>query len=338
MDFFDPQYGYALLIIPLILAGELFRRWFWKRRFASFGSYPFWGTTLRTGQVRSLLRMGVLILALVFMVLALMRPRWGARFSFEKEAGVDIAVVLDISPSMNAEDISPTRLKRVKDELGSLLGQLEGNRIGLVLFSGAAFIQCPLTGDLGVLRLFLEKSESDMINLKGTNIEDGLTKALDMLKSKFKRNKVILLITDGEAHEGDAVKQAAAIYKDHKIQVHTIGIGTTAGARVPEDREVGDTIDTAYYKKDSSGRFVTSRLNESGLKKIAAAGGGKYYPLSGKAFDSYSLANRIRNMEKSMIRDRRQMQLVERYPLFLGIGLALFLLYLLTTDRRRVHA
>ena len=338
MDFFDQSYIVYFFILLVLLLGELFRRWYWKRTFSRYGSFSFWESTLFLGRSLAVFRFLLLAAAVVFMVFALMRPRWGARFTFEKEAGVDIALVLDISPSMNVEDITPSRLKRVKDELGSLLGQLDGNRIGLVLFSGAAFVQCPLTSDLGALRLFLDKSHSDMINRKGTNIEDGLKKALTLLASKFKRNRVILLITDGEAHEGDAPKQAAAIYKEHKIQIHTIGIGTGAGARVPEDREVGDTVDTAYYKKDSSGQFITSRLNEAGLKKIAAAGGGEYYPLSGKTFDSYALARRIKNMEKSLIQDRRQMVLVERYPLFLGIGLVFLLAYLMTTDRRNRHA
>lgn len=338
MDFFDYSWSTLLLLLILVPAGFLYRHWFWKKRFRTWGDFSAWQATLRYSRAFALLRMTALLLALAFMVFALMRPRWGAKFTFEKESGVDMALVLDISPSMNAEDVPPSRLKRVKDEMAALLDQLQGNRVGLVLFSGAAFIQCPLTGDLAALRLFLDKAESDMINLKGTNIEEGLKKALALLSSPFKRNRVILLITDGEDHEGDAPQQAAAIYKQHKIQIHTIGIGTASGARVPEDRDLGDTLDTYLFKKDKGGQYVTSKLNAAGLKKIAAAGGGEYYFLSGSAFNSQALADRIRNMEKSLLKDRRQMQLVERYPLFLGAGLFFLLVFLLTSDRRRRHA
>jgi Ca-activated chloride channel family protein len=174
------------------------------------------------------------------------------------------------------------------------------------------------------LRLFLDKAESDMINLKGTNIEEGLKKALAMLDTPFKRNRVILLITDGEDHEGDAPKQAAAIYKQHKIQIHTIGIGTASGSRVPEDRDGGDTLDTYLFKKDKAGQYVTSRLNESGLKKIAAAGGGEYYFLSGSAFNSQALADRIRTMENRCSRTGGRCSLSSGIPFFWELGLCSF--------------
>jgi len=338
MDFYDQSYGLLFLIVPLLILGELFLHYYWKRIINGFGVYPFWSSLLRFSRAAFLLRRFALYLSIILIVFALMRPRWGARFSFEKESGVDIAIALDISPSMNAEDIQPSRLKRVKDELGSLLSQLDGNRIGLVLFSGAAFIQCPLTGDLSALNLFLDKSHSDMINRKGTDIEDALRKSRQLLKTRFKRNRVILLVTDGEAHEGNAPAQAAKIYKEDKIQVHTIGIGTEKGARVPHQIEVGDTLDASLYKKDKRGQYIRSSLNVAGLKRIARVGGGSYQLLGGRAFDSAVLAGKIKNMEKSLIKDRRQMQLVERYPLFLGAALLFLLLFLLSSDRGRKYA
>ena len=338
MDFYDQSYGLLFLIIPLLILGEIFLHLYWKKAFDRAGSFAFWRGLLRFSNTAFLLRRAGLYLAIVLMVFALMRPRWGARFSFEKESGVDIAIALDISPSMNAEDIQPSRLKRVIDELGALLSQLDGNRIGLVLFSGAAFVQCPLTGDLSALRLFLEKSHSDMINLKGTNIEDALKKSRSLLRSRFKRNRVIILVTDGEAHEGNAPSQAARIYKEDKIQIHTIGIGTLKGARVPNQTEVGDTLDRSMYKKDKKGQYIRSRLNAAGLRRIAKSGGGSYHRLGGKAFDSAALAGKIKNMEKSLIKDRRQMQLVERYPVFLAGGLFLLLCFLITNDRGKRNA
>jgi Ca-activated chloride channel family protein len=269
--------------------------------------------------------MGCVFLAVIFLIIALMRPRWGAREVHETELGIDICITLDISRSMLARDIMPSRLGRVQTELSSLLRLLEGNRFSLVLFAGAAFIQCPLTSDQATIYEFVASASPAMISLQGTNIEDALAKAARSLESRFKRNRVILLISDGESHEGDALKLARELNRDKGIYIFTLGVGTTEG---------GDIRDEEGAKLDRSGRTVITRLDEAFMRQLADIGGGQYYGLGNERFDVAALVRDINSIEKSGFLLLRPEGLIDRYPFFVFMAFVFFTLALWIQERK----
>ncbi len=261
-----------LLIVPLLLTILIL----WstrekKRRLLLFSEstilsliYPQF-RTFRKKQVRA----GALSVLIVFLlVLTLLRPQWGFIWKESKRKGVDIVVAVDVSESMLAADVSPSRLERARYEILDLLEHLQGDRIGLVAFAGVAFIQSPLTVDYGTFRLFLNEISPELIPIQGTNIEGALEKSIAAfylttnntgVVSKDKREKAIILITDGESFDGD-IERVSKRAKEQGIRIYVLGIGSTEGAPIPTG---------AGYKKDRDGNIVVTRLNPEVLKSLA---------------------------------------------------------------------
>jgi Ca-activated chloride channel family protein len=211
----------------------------------------------------------LLILAVLFMVLALVRPKWGFQWEEVKRRGVDIIIALDVSQSMLAEDVKPNRLERAKREITDLLSILEGDRIGLVAFAGAAFVQCPLTLDYGAVSIFLDYLDTDLIPLPGTALGTAIRTATGAFSEREKKSKALILITDGEGHEGDAIA-AAEEAKQQGIKIFAIGIGKEGGAPIPLPGGSGG------FKKDANGELILTKLDEVTLQKIALDTGGSY--------------------------------------------------------------
>ncbi|PIQ97411.1 MAG: hypothetical protein COV67_04280 [Nitrospinae bacterium CG11_big_fil_rev_8_21_14_0_20_56_8] len=200
-------------------------------------------------------------------ILALTQPRWGFLWEDVHQEGVDLIVVLDVSNSMRAEDVTPSRIERARHKIADLLGLLAGDRFGLVAFAGTAFVQCPLTLDYSAARLFLNAVDTDLIPVQGTHLGEAIRTATRAFRLQEKTSRAIILITDGEDQEGEglaAAKEAA----DLGIKIFTIGIGDPAGSPIPNPE--------GGFKKDARGEVVLTRLDESGLKSIALATGGSY--------------------------------------------------------------
>lgn len=333
MNFFDPDYILWFLSIPVLLLLFGYAHWRWSRiiarnadsslikRLTSVSPWLYYG------------RKFLLVVCVAILVLALMRPRWGSRVSVEKELGIDLAVIVDISNSMNARDISPSRLKRVLTEVNQLANLLEGNRLSLVLFAGAAFIQCPLTTDANALKLFLETVNSDMINLQGTNIEEALNKAGEVLDTKFKRNRIILLFSDGETHSGDAVHKARSLYKELGIRSFTVAVGTEAGGRIPKNADPF-AEDSGEYIRTDDGDYAATKTDLGNLRNIAEASGGKFYRLGHGNFQITRLADDINDIEKQTIGEQKIGSMVDRHQPFIALALFFLLLFLIIPERR----
>ncbi len=321
MIFQNPEWYLLFLSIPAAVIVYFTGRSLWRRLRRRLDGGAALQQQINGETIRRYLRLSLVLGALFFMVLALMRPRWGARDGGETELGIDIAIVLDISRSMAVSDVMPSRLERTVSELTALLRELEGNRFALVLFAGAAYIQCPLTADAGAIREFLENASPALIGLQGTNIEDGFEKAARALASQFKRNRIVLLVSDGENHEGDARAAARTLYRDHSIRIFSVGVGTAQGAQVSGD--------------EGSEQGVVSKLDEETLRDIAKEGGGEYYRIGNERFDTARLAGSINSIEKTGVLMQRPDTLVDRYPLFAGTALLLWTLALIIPERRR---
>lgn len=336
MDFFNPEYQIWFAIpaaVALIFGLNIFLRRRTRRLLGELHA-----VLAMEQRNRMIVWIGRFLLlgALFFLVMALMRPRWGSRLTVQKELGLDIVFAVDISNSMNVRDISPSRLQRVKAELTGLANLLDGNRIGIVLFAGAAFTQCPLTSDINAVQLFIDTISTGMINLQGTDISSAFQEAEKLLDNRFKRNRALVLFTDGETHEKKSISGASELYKKRQVRVFTVGVGTGSGAVIPlEESALQDTgNDPTAVKKDSSGKTVISRLDETTLRQIAKAGNGAYFSLGRKDFNIAAVAAMIKNMEKNSVGETRLDAMIDRYQIFVAAGLLLLTCYMLLPGRR----
>lgn len=218
---------------------------------------------------RRILKGILLLFTLSLLIFALAGPRWGSSYQEVSQKGVDIMILVDVSPSMMVEDIKPNRLEQARREIIDFLRVVEGDRVGLVAFAGAAFVQCPLTLDYGALQLFLDALEPDLIPAPGTDLSAAIETGLSAFDFEAETDKVMLLITDGEDNEGRGV-ETARMADERDVKIFVFGIGELAGGPIPEEEGKGG------FKKDKTGKLILSKLNEDGLKEIAANTGGRY--------------------------------------------------------------
>jgi Ca-activated chloride channel family protein len=265
-------------------------------------------------------------LAAASLILALARPVWGEEPSISVSQGVSLMVVLDVSSSMNAADMRPSRLERAKLDIRGLLSQLEGYEVGLVLFAGSAFVQFPLTTDLLSAEAFLNRASSAAVSRQGTAIEDALRLAIEAFGSRS-RTRVILLATDGENHVGDPLAAADAA-KAEDITVHVLGYGETRGEPVPVLDADGNITG---YKADASGDVILSALDEDILQAVADRTGGIYRRASARGAETSVLSNLMRSAEGGSLDSAVRSQGVERFGIFAALALLALLAELLVT-------
>jgi Ca-activated chloride channel family protein len=286
-----------------------------------------------TGDVRRgrrVLRSACLLAALILMILALAGPRWGSHYQEVSQKGVDILIVLDVSRSMLVEDVEPNRLERAKREISDFISVVQGDRLGLVAFAGAAFTQCPLTLDYGALSMFLTSLSPDMVPVPGTDLGAALQTAISSFDAASETDKVILLITDGEDNE-DRGLQAAREAAKKGIKIFVFGIGDPSGGPIPSDDGKGG------FKKDAEGQLLLSRLNEEGLKEIASATGGTYVrSVAGDLdLDVLYFEGVKQRTEAAQLKSGKIKVYEERFPLFVLAAFALLLLEGLIREVRK---
>ena len=267
------------------------------------------------------LRSRIIILGIIFILLASAGPQIGMKLTELTRQGVDIFILLDTSTSMNAVDVKPSRMEKAKYELGRLLNNLQGDRVGLIAFAGSAHLHCPLTVDYSASRLFLNMMDTGLINTQGTDLAAAIQLALDHVEEEDDKFKVFVLVSDGEDHQGEAITLAEQA-RDLGIIIHTLGVGTPAGGPIPIYDDKGNRIE---FKKNRSGQVVTSTLNESILDEIARITGGIYIRVENRVNAITPLLKEIDQMEKRELKSHVFSQYEDRYQVFLIIGLLLFL-------------
>ncbi len=301
-----------LLAVPLVLAilggaAVLRRREALRRAAGALGERVAPGA----GAARPAARLGLQILGLGLLAVALARPQCGARTELSKRYGVDLVVALDASRSMLARDVKPDRLTRAKLELSALLDQLSGDRVGIVVFAGEAFVQCPLTTDYAAAKLFLKAVGPDSIPQQGTSIESALAAAGEVLEAgeRGARSKVVLLLTDGEDNEPGAL-EAADDLAAQGIRVFAVGIGSRTGEPIPLVDKQGAVVG---YKKDRQGSTVLTRLDEGLLRSIAERTSGRYFHTAGTALELGEVRAELDRLEKSEIEGRLTVAFEDQY-------------------------
>jgi Ca-activated chloride channel family protein len=277
------------------------------------------------GRRRSV-RMALLTLALLGLVVALAGPMWGFRWQEVHREGIDLIVAIDTSRSMLAVDVKPNRLARAKLAVQDLLAQLNGDRIGLVAFAGSAFVQCPLTLDYGAFAQSLDAVEVGIIPKGGTALADAIDSSLEAFEGRQGSHQALVLITDGEDHEGK-VKDAAKRASERGVKIYTVGIGTPDGELIPGE--------SGGFLKDRSGQVVKSRLDEESLKDIAVETGGVYLHAAGASFGLTELyRDYIAKMEKRELASTLERRFEHRFQIPLALAFLLLLIEPLVGERR----
>jgi Ca-activated chloride channel family protein len=279
--------------------------------------------------IRQNIKLILFLLANASIILAAAGPQMGSRLEEVKRKGADIIIALDVSNSMKAEDIKPNRLERSKQAIVRLVDKLEGDRIGIIVFAGEAYVQLPITTDYGAAKLFLSYIDTDIIPTQGTAIGAAIDLAVSSFPEDNKHNKALVIITDGENHEDDAMA-AARIAQEKGIIVHTIGMGSSEGAPIP----IMHNKVSVGFKKDRNGNVVMSRLDESVLSKIALEGGGKFIRATNSDDGLNAIVKEISKMEKTEFGAKMITDYEDRFQYFLGAGLLLLLLEFLISERR----
>jgi Ca-activated chloride channel family protein len=257
---------------------------------------------------------------LLLFALALAQPQCGSRAELTKRRGIDVVVALDASKSMLARDVPPSRLERAKLELSSLLDELKGDRVAIVVFAGDAFIQCPLTSDYAAAKMFLRAIDPEQMQQGGTNIGGALLLAKQVLENadRGSKDRVVVLLSDGEDLTGQ-VGDAASVLRDAGIKVFTVGIGSETGEPIPIVNKNGEVTG---YKKDASGETVLTRLDRAALASLAQATDGEFF-YEPKTVAVTDVARRIDKLQKSELESRLTVRYDERFQYFAGPGLAL---------------
>jgi Ca-activated chloride channel family protein len=332
------QFGYPYLfylywIIPLLIGFFIWSYYQKRRLLYRIGDEELvQQLILSSSRRKQNWKIAIVVISIIILIFALADPQIGTKLEEVKRSGVDIFVALDVSKSMLAEDVAPNRLEKAKHEVSTFIDRLQGDRIGLICFSGIAFVQCPLTLDYSAAKLFLNDIDTDIIPQPGTAIGNAIDLAQQSFVHKELKHKVLILITDGEDHEGDPVEVAKEAKKEGII-IYTIGIGSQQGAPIPEFNRYGNRVG---YKKDRDGQVVTSRLDVLTLEKIAFETGGKYYISSSGESELNKIYQEISDMEEKELSSRQFTQFEDRFQIFLFITLLLLIFETLLSERRKI--
>ena len=323
--FANSEYLYLLLLIPvlaIIYALVACRR---RHLLAKFGNLELLqGLMPDFSRGRLRLKFVLYLLAFACVVLAAARPQFGSKLREEKSKGVEMILVVDVSNSMLAEDFEPNRLERTKYAIGKLFEGLHQERVGLVAFAGEPKVQLPITSDYRMAQAFAKRLSPSLVGEQGTAVGKALQLATLSFSSQSEQSRVIVLITDGENHEDDAV-EAARVAKEQGIRIYTIGIGTPEGAPIKIDGE---------FVKDEDGQMVVSKLGEQMLEQIASITDGAYVRATKQSIGLEEIVKSINEMEKSELSTVRYEEYNEQYQYLLAVALSLLLLESLILSRR----
>ena len=331
MTFGSQTYLYGLLVVPAAIIFLLWAERQRRRAIARVGEPSLIArlsknVNTRRRRIKLLLWIG----ALALLIMALARPQWGEIKQSATQQGVQVMVALDVSKSMLAQDLKPDRLTRAKMEIDGLLNHLNGDEVGLTVFSGASFVLFPLTSDYNTARSFLDSARPGIISRPGTAIGEAIHTALRGFDEARNSQKVIVVMTDGEDNQADVTAAAQEAAKAG-VMVYTIGFGSSAGDVIPEYDAAGNQVGV---KKDKAGQTVVSTLNEQALRDIAAATGGQYYPATADGSELDALTAQLNGLQKGEIQRSDTVQRSEQFQWFLAPAVLLLIAGELISDRK----
>ena len=325
---------WGLALVPLLVL----LHWYASRRSRAlmdrFGEHDLVRRLRLSVNVAAVRWKAVLVIgSFALLALALSRPQFGTRVETLRRQGQDVMVALDVSRSMYAEDVAPNRLERARIEIGRIVQRLDGDRIGLVAFAGDAFVQSPLTADYGAAMMFLSAMDPNLMSTQGTDLAKAITVAIEALEETPPENRIVVIVTDGEDHEG-GLAEAIAAAAEARATIHTVGVGSVEGVPLPD---VEGVEARGRFRRDDQGNVITTRLNETALQDIALQTGGEYHRIGQGAGGLGRLIERIEGGGRE-VESREVTQFEEQFQIFLGAALLVLIVEFVVPGRRRRRA
>lgn len=322
------EYLIGLAALPILLAALFFLLQWKKQTAGRMGDPDLVRQLIRNfSPLRFLIKVSLALAAFLIIILAAANPQKPGTMENIRRKGVDVMLVLDVSKSMLARDIKPSRLDKAKQLLQLLTEKLENDRIGLILFAGRAYLQMPLTTDHGAARMYIQDASPDAVPTQGTVIGDALRMANNAFNSKERKYKTIVLVSDGEDHDPEGLKVAQELARNG-VMINTIGIGSPEGSPIVDPA-------TGELKKDEQGNTVISKLNEAELQQLADATNGEYIRLDNVDDALITMTQRIDSAEKKSMNDAEFIDYKSFFQWFAGAAFLLLLLEFFLSERRR---
>lgn len=325
--FADPTYLYLLIILPFIAAFYIYSNYRRKRNIRKFGDPELLAKLMpEVSKYRSNVKFWLTFAALTLTIFLLTRPQFGSKLETVKRKGVEVVIALDISNSMLAQDVTPSRLDKSKKLISKLVDEFDNDKVGLIVFAGDAFTQLPITSDYVSAKMFLESISPALITTQGTAIGKAIDVAMRSFTPQEGVGRAIVIITDGENHEGGAVEAAKEAAKKG-IRVFVLGVGSPDGAPIPIEG-------TNEYRKDNSGNVIVTRLNEQMCQEIAKAGDGMYIRVDNTNSAQRALNSEINKMAKTDVESKVYTEFDEQFQAIAWLILILLLVEMLILERK----
>lgn len=318
--FEDPTYLYLLILLPFLIFIRIWGVRKRKKQLAKFGDPALLKQLMpNVSMAKREVKFWLMTSAVALLIVMLARPQMGTKINQEQRQGIEVIIALDISNSMKAEDVAPSRLDKSKMLIENLVDNFTNDKIGLIVFAGDAFVQLPITSDYVSAKMFLQNITPELIAAQGTNLAEAIDLSSHSFTKQEKVGRAIIVITDGEDHEGGVEKVAKAA-KKNGIRIFVLGVGSSKGAPIPDGN--------GGYMKDKTGQEVMSALNEDMCKQIAAAGGGAYIHVDNNNIAQRQLDNEIAKLQKGDIMNVVYSEYDEQFQ---AVGILLLLVLIIET-------
>lgn len=325
--FEEPVYLYTLLLLPLLAAFYLYSNYRRKRAIRQFGDPELMAQLMPdVSKYRPDVKFWMVFAAIGLFAVLLARPQFGSKLETVKRQGVEVMIALDISNSMLAQDVQPSRLQKAKRLVAQLVDKMQNDKVGMIVFAGDAFTQLPITSDYISAKMFLESIDPSLISKQGTAIGAAVSLATRSFTPQEGVGRAIIVITDGENHEGGVVEAAKAA-AEKGIQVNVLGVGMPEGAPIPIEG-------TNDYRRDRDGNVIVTRLNEQMCQEIAQAGNGIYVRVDNTNGAQKAISRELDKMEKADVETQVYTEFNEQFQAIAWIILLLLLIEMLILERK----
>ena len=332
LRFEHPEMLYWLILIPVLIIIYILVRLWQDRTFKRFADVKMREYLIpqRSGR-RGVFKFIVFLLMVACLILGLANLQSGSKMEEVKREGIDLYIAVDVSNSMNAQDIVPSRLDRSKQAINKLISDLQGDRIGVIVFADKAFVQLPITTDYGAAKMFLSSVSTNSVASQGTAIGEAINLAVKSFADE-ERSKAIVIISDGEDHENEAAMEAAREAAKKGVRIYTIGMGLPDGAPSPEYGQGGRMTG---YKKDRNGNTIITKLDEDMLRRIAEAGGGMYVRANNSNVGLEKIYDDISKMDKTEIETQVFTDYEDQFQWFVGAAIILLLVLVFVSSGKK---
>ena len=332
LRFEHPEYLYWLLIIPVLVIIYILFRLGQKRRFERFAHIEMREQLVPSySSRRSTFKFVIFLLVIVCSILAFANLQSGSKMEEVKREGIDLYIAVDVSNSMNAEDIVPSRMERSKQAINKLISEMRGDRLGIIVFADKAYVQLPITTDYSAARMFLSTVNTSLVASQGTAIAEAINLALKSFPDEA-HSRAIIIISDGEDHENDAALKAAQEAAKQGVHIYTIGMGLAEGAPIPLYNQYGHQTG---YRKDSQGNTIITRLDEQMLQKIASAGNGLYVRASNSNVGLEKIYDDISKLDKTEIDAKVFTDYEDQFQWFVAAAIILLLIEIFISSGKK---